>query len=176
VVDAESIVWFVSALPALGIGAYLGHHVERDEVALVHQLGGVAEQVEGPHALDAAEARLAEKGAQDIVREAHLRNERVHSGSASGTGNTVRCDRARRPQTVASRRDQRVCNKETDMPETVFVHSPCGNQRHRTGRRRSCASPATGRPARSSDPAASCVKEWCECNLLHAHCLGQRDV
>jgi hypothetical protein len=75
VVDAESVVRLVPALSALGIGAYLGHHVERDEVALVYQLGGVGKQVEGPHALDTAEARLAEECAQNVVREAHLCSE-----------------------------------------------------------------------------------------------------
>jgi hypothetical protein len=91
VVDAESIVRFVSVLSALGIGAHLGHHVERDEVALVHQLGGVAEQVEGPHALDAAEARLAEKGAQNVVRETHLYSERLHCCLARSLCDAVRC-------------------------------------------------------------------------------------
>ena len=55
------------------IRADLGGHVEADEVALVDQLGGVLEELEGLHALHLAEPRALEEVLQDAEVKAHLR-------------------------------------------------------------------------------------------------------
>lgn len=72
-VHAEPIVWLKRPLSwQCGCGTHLRRDVERDKVALVHELGGVLEHVEGAHALDIAEAGLLQEGVQQVVVEAHL--------------------------------------------------------------------------------------------------------
>lgn len=64
---------FAQLAPGGAVGAHLGGDVEAHEVALVDELGGVLEQLEGLHALDLAEARGLEEVAQDAEVKAHLR-------------------------------------------------------------------------------------------------------
>lgn len=73
VIDAEAIVFHISATCSGGRWAHVRDHVEGDVLAAEQHRGGVAEgHVEIAHALDVAEARVREEQPHKIFIKTHL--------------------------------------------------------------------------------------------------------